>query len=80
MPRYFLHIRDTRGGAEDDEGVEVANLAEANESAVAGIRAMLSDEMRKGTVNFDGRIDIANDVGKILLAVRFADAVRITGL
>lgn len=79
MARYFLHVRDPDGGAEDDEGGEFASLAEANRSAVAGIRSMMIDGIRSGRLNLDGRIDIADHLGRVLIAVRFADAVRITG-
>ena len=42
VPRYYLHIHNSHGTAEDEEGLEAQSLAEACEKAVAGIRSLLS--------------------------------------
>jgi hypothetical protein len=34
MGRYYLHIHNSHGAAEDDEGLEANSLAEARERAV----------------------------------------------
>ena len=80
MPQYFLHIHNSHGGAEDDEGLEAASLSEAREKAVAGIRSLLASEANNGEMNFKGRIDISSGAGEVLLSVPFSDAITIKGL
>lgn len=80
MTRYYLHIHNSHGGAEDDEGLEADSLSEAREKAVAGARSLLSAEAANGEINFKGRIDISDESGKVLLSVPFADAVTVKGL
>jgi hypothetical protein len=79
MARYYLHIQNAHGQAEDEEGIEVASLAEAQELAVTGIRSLLSAEVMNGTMNLKGRIDIADEQGSVVLKVPFKDAVRVIG-
>jgi hypothetical protein len=79
MPRYFLHIRDAHGGADDVEGLVLPSLAAASDKAVAGIRSLLCHDMLDGALDLNGRIEIADRNGKVLAAVAFADVVTITG-
>jgi hypothetical protein len=80
MPHYFLHIHNAHGAAEDDEGLEANSLSEAREKAVAGIRSLISSEAANGEINFQGRIDISDEGGNLLLSVPFTDAVAVRGL
>jgi hypothetical protein len=80
MPRYFLHIHNSHGAAEDDEGVEANSLSEARELAVAGIRSLLAAEAANGEMNFKGRIEISDAARKVLLSVPFAEALSVKGL
>jgi hypothetical protein len=80
MTRYFLHIHNSHGTAEDDEGLEADTLSEAREKAVAGIRSLLGAEAANGEMNFKGRIEISDEGGKLLLLVPFTDAITVKGL
>jgi hypothetical protein len=80
MARFFLHIHNSHGAAEDDEGMEATSLSEARERAVTGIRSLLSAEAINGEMNFKGRIDISNEKGELLLSVPFADAIALKGV
>jgi hypothetical protein len=80
MARYFLHIHNSHGEAEDDEGMEATSLSEAREKAVRGIRSLLSAEAENGHMNFKGRIEIADETGKLLLSVPFRDAITVIGI
>jgi hypothetical protein len=80
MTRYFLHIHNSHGAAEDDEGTTANSLSEAREHAVAGIRSLLAAEALNGEMNFKGRIDISDEAGKVLLSVPFTDALSVKGL
>jgi hypothetical protein len=80
MARFFLHIHNSHGAAEDDEGLEAESLSEAREKAIAGIRSLLSAEAENGEMNFKGRIDISNKAGEVLLSVPFPEAIIVKGL
>jgi hypothetical protein len=79
MPQFYLHIHNDHGGAEDDEGLEVPSLAVAREKAVQGIRSLLAAEVENGSINLDGRIDIKDARGEVLLTVPFNEAVTVKG-
>ena len=76
---YYLHIIDRYGRALDNEGHDVATIAEARIFAVAGIRDLLAAELLNGHVDFDGHIEIVDEAGACVDIVHFADAVRISG-
>jgi len=80
MAQYFLHIHNAHGDAEDDEGLQASSLAVARETAIKGIRDLLSAEAVNGGINFAGRIDIADAGGAVLISVPFKEAVSVTGL
>ncbi|MEA2998917.1 MAG: hypothetical protein QOK17_750 [Sphingomonadales bacterium] len=79
MPQFYLHIYNDHGEAEDDEGLEVPSLAVAREEAVQGIRSLLYAEVKNGSFNLAGRIDIKDASGTVLLTVPFKEAVAVTG-
>jgi hypothetical protein len=80
MPRYFFHIHNSHGAAEDDEGLEAESLSEAREKAITGIRSLLSAEAANGEMNLKGRIEISSEAGEALLSIPFSDAITIKGL
>ena len=77
MPRYFFHILNSVGYAEDEEGSEFDGLDDARREAIAGVRSILSDEVREGRIDLRGRIDIVDSGGTRVLTVRFTDAVEV---
>jgi hypothetical protein len=80
VPRYYFHIHNSHGAAEDDEGIEAKSLSEAREHAVAGIRSLISAEALNGQINLKGRIDISDESGKVALSVPFPEAIAIKGV
>lgn len=77
MPRYFTHLYNSIGHLPDEEGVWLADLDEARQVAIINIRSLLSEELKGGSVNLNGRIEVADESGKRLLVVPFAEAVRV---
>ena len=77
MPRFFLHVHNRTGFARDEEGAEFPDLAAARESALVGIRSILSEEVGQGTLDLNGRIDICGENGEVLAAVPFSAAVEL---
>lgn len=79
MARYYLHLSNASIEAEDIDGIEAADVANARLVAVDGIRQFLGHELAMGMLDLRGRIDIADDRGAVVATVPFADAVTIVG-
>jgi hypothetical protein len=77
MSRFFLHIINRIGFAPDEEGIELDGLDAAVGRAIDGIRSILSDEAKAGRIDFNGRVEIADDAGRVLAVVPFADAFEL---
>ena len=77
MPRYFLHIIRRSDVIKDLEGSELPDLEAARREAVAGARAILSEEVRGGTLSLDEWIDITDASGNQLLSVPFSSTITI---
>ena len=77
MARFYLHIRNGGGFAQDPEGQELFNLAAARSAAIEGVRSLLSEEARQGELDLSGSIEIADEEGNILLIVPFSEAISL---
>lgn len=77
MPRYFLHMHNSTGLIEDDEGQEHPDLASARASAIQSIRSVASEEVRGGSLDLRGRIDITDEAGELLASVPFPEAIAL---
>lgn len=77
MARFYLHIRNGAGYAEDFEGQELPDLGAARIAAIDGVRSVLSEEARRGELDLCGSIEIADGDGNILLVVPFREAVHL---
>jgi hypothetical protein len=77
MPRFFFHVRDALGYAEDDEGLDLPGMAEARDAAVAGARSLLSAEVTVGGLDLRGRIEVADEMGSLIETIRFEDVVEV---
>lgn len=76
MPRYFFHLFDDII-VQDEEGVELPNLAAARLRALIGARDIISEQVRHGYFVLSHRIDVADEQGEKVLTVTFKDAVDI---
>ena len=76
MPRYFFHVYDELV-MRDDEGIELPDVEGARAAALAGARAMMCDEVRKGRLSLHHRIEVEDEQGKAILSLPFDDAVTI---
>ena len=78
MPRYFFHIIDdtiTR----DEEGLSLPDLEAARLAAERGARSLMAEEVMNGRLSLDHRIEVADEQGALLFALRFGDLVEISG-
>jgi hypothetical protein len=76
MPHYYLHQRNDVY-VPDEEGDDFADLAEAREKALIGARSIMSEEVKHGSLDFRGVIEIADDSGLVVEVVRYRDAVTV---
>jgi uncharacterized protein YjbI with pentapeptide repeats len=75
MPRYFFHTVAGDGRREDFEGSDLQDLEQARLKAIKDARAMMSDAILDGRDISSRHMEVCNELGKILLKVRFRDAV-----
>jgi hypothetical protein len=71
MPRYFFHIEDHKRFP-DEEGTELAGLAEARVEAVRVAGAMLSDNASTFWDSGSWRVVVTDEGRHVLFAVSFS--------
>ena len=76
MPIYYFDIRND-DVTEDFEGTELADDRAAHAYGVAAARELASQTVRNGHLAVDHRVEIRNDHGENVGAVRFDEAVEI---
>lgn len=76
MPRFHIHVHNKIGEVRDEEGEELADIAEAQRKAVEGVRSILSEEVLRGSLDLRGRVEIATPDGEVLLSMPFADMLQ----
>jgi len=76
MPRLFFHLHNSHGPLPDEEGQELAR-ADARSQAVKEIRNLLAEEVLRGEVDLNGRIDVTTADGELVATVAFGEALRI---
>ncbi|MDQ4088113.1 MAG: hypothetical protein M3177_08935 [Pseudomonadota bacterium] len=76
MPRFYFHLRNDLA-VDDEEGLKVPDLASAREYALFNARSIAAENVLKGRLNLSHRIEIADEDGRIVGTVSFADAVKI---
>ena len=77
MPHYYFHLHNGDGPTPDEEGQDLPGPAEAYAAALADIRSILASEIDDGLMNLDGRIEVVDCDGAVILTVPFTDAVDV---
>jgi hypothetical protein len=77
MPHFYLHVRNVKTYAPDEEGEDFPDLAAAREKALIGARSILSEEVKGGALDLRGAIEIADEKGEIVLTVPYSEAVTV---
>jgi uncharacterized protein DUF6894 len=75
MPRFHMNIRKGDELLEDWEGEEFPSLLEARIEAVQSARELMSARMAAGKMPDFSRFEIADESGKIVLVMRFEEAI-----
>ena len=76
MPRYFFHLYDDLDVL-DEEGLELADLAAAEGAGLQNARDMAAESVKNGHLTLHHRVEIADEQGKVLKTISFADVVAI---
>ena len=76
MPRYFFHLPDEDLVC-DEDGIELPDPEAARRAAIAGLRSIVCDEVKKGRLRLSARLDVDDEAGARLFSLSFADAVTI---
>ena len=76
MPRYFFHIHDDLVML-DDEGIELADIEAVRRQAVAGIHAMMCDQLMRGRLVLHHHLVVEDEQGVEVLNLAFGDTVAI---
>jgi hypothetical protein len=79
MPRFYFHLFNAVV-AIDEEGRELPDPEAARRAAMEDAREMAAESVRKGTLDLDHYIEVADERGQILSQVRFGDVIRILSL
>ena len=77
MPLFRFHVKNDID-APDEEGTELPNLANAHLKAIDYARDLASHSVRQGRLNLGHSIDIEDEAGKLLLSVRFDEAIELS--
>jgi translation initiation factor 2 alpha subunit (eIF-2alpha) len=77
MPRFHLNLYNGLGLTADEEGLELSDAAAARQEAIRSIRSVVSEEVKEGHVDLNGRIEIVGEDGQWVATIRFAEAVEL---
>jgi hypothetical protein len=77
MQRFFFHVHDDLD-VPDEDGAEVRDLDSAIRVAVRAVRSLACEQVTKGHLNLQHRIDVKNEAGSVLATVRFADVIEVS--
>ena len=76
VPRFFFHIHDDIELL-DDEGIELPDREAAEREALRGARSIACEQVVRGELHLEHRIDVEGEDGETLFRVRFGDAIDV---
>lgn len=77
MARLYFHTHNGQGAVHDEEGREVQSEADAYRVALESIRSIVAEDARSGLIDLEGRLDVAESDGGLVLTVPFIEAFEI---
>lgn len=78
MRRFYFHVHNDID-AEDEEGVELPDLAAVRGCAVESARALACESIKKGRLNLDHYISVTDEAGREVLKMAFRDCFTLEG-
>ena len=76
MPRYFFHQIHKGERIPDDRGIDLSDLGEAREEALAGALEIMADRLWQNKEPNHSRFEICDSKGAVLTVVPFSDALK----
>lgn len=76
MPRFYFHVYDD-DVAQDEDGLELANMEAAQREAVRAARALAAEQIQRGSLGLSHRIEIEDEAGE-RTTISFRDAFTVT--
>lgn len=80
MPRFYFNLYECGKPLADNEGQEVADVAQARALAVKEARALMSSEVQSGKLCLSCRIEVEDEERVTVFIVPFKEALQVTGL
>lgn len=77
MPRFFFHVFNGHGHMGDEEGQDLEDQAAARRIAIDSVRSMVSEDVRAGTIDLCGRIEVLDAEQNVLLTVIYPEAFEL---
>lgn len=77
MPRFYFH-HNGEHVTRDREGREFKSFEHAVVHATHEARDAAAHDLRDGALNLDHSLEIATELGEVLICITFRDVVRIT--
>jgi hypothetical protein len=77
VPRFYMHLRDSKDELLDPEGVELADMDAVRKCVTMAARDILAGDVRNGIVDLRYRIDAENDGGQLVYTLPFKHAFSI---
>ncbi len=79
MGRYYFRVHDSGGLVPDEEGRELPDLETVRKQALKGARSIISDDVTRGYVDMERRIEVLDEAGATVLEIPFSEAVTFGG-
>ena len=76
MPRFFFHVYDDMV-VHDDEGIQLPDVEAARAAALSGARALICEEVMKGRLCLDHRVEVEDEAGERVLVLPFREVIAI---
>ena len=78
MPRYYFHLHNDVD-ALDEDGSEHRDAKAAMAYAVGAARELICEDVKKGRLNLNHRIEVTDDRGEQVFTLTFRQAFELIG-
>lgn len=78
MPRFYFHVCNGTGFAEDEEGQDLPDLEAARTVAVKSARSIMAADVQRGMLDLSSFIEIEDADHKLVHTLGFGDAIDLT--
>ena len=77
MALYFIHLTEGDEFIVDLEGIERADDAAIQQAAMEGVSGLVSDAVKNGVRDYQGRLNVEDEFGANVLTLTFACPVQV---